>query len=170
MAEGPSLNETISPFERLLVALARAEIDFAVVGGVAVCLNGYVRTTEDVDILVDESPVNVGRLLEVLEAFGEGHARELAVSDFAPAEGAIRIVEEFPLDVFTRMRGHSLQDLRPRLRRFATFGVSISYLDPTALIELKRGSWREKDQIDVAAMGRVLSWEEAGRTGPAPFE
>ena len=39
-------------FEKLLVTLARAEVRFIVVGGLAVSLNGYVRLTEDVDFVV----------------------------------------------------------------------------------------------------------------------
>jgi hypothetical protein len=33
-------------------------------GGVAVCLNGFVRTTEDLDLVVDPSPENIQRLLK----------------------------------------------------------------------------------------------------------
>lgn len=48
-------------FEKLLVGLARAGVDFAVVGGVAVSLNGFIRATDDVDILVDEDRLNILR-------------------------------------------------------------------------------------------------------------
>ena len=53
MPQDPSRepNETISRFERLLADLARSEVDFAVVGGLAVILNGYPRLTLDADIL-----------------------------------------------------------------------------------------------------------------------
>ncbi len=37
-----------------------------------------------------------------------GWARELKVEDFAPQGGFIRVMEEFDVDIFTRMRGHSL--------------------------------------------------------------
>jgi hypothetical protein len=61
MSEIPA--ENFSQFERLLVGLVRGGIDFAVVGGVAVSLNGFVRTTEDVDILISEAGENVVKLL-----------------------------------------------------------------------------------------------------------
>jgi len=51
-----------TPYEKLLAKLARAEIEFIIVGGVAVALNGFVRTTE-VDILIESSAENVTRLL-----------------------------------------------------------------------------------------------------------
>src|SRR5262245_47868728 len=113
---------TISRFERLLVALARAEVDFCVVGGLAVVLNGYGRFTEDADILINDSSPNVRRLLDVLKQWGEGWARELNIEDFVPQEGSIRVQEEneFDLDIFTRMRGKSLDDFRSSLRLFTT--------------------------------------------------
>ena len=52
------------------------------VGGLAVTLQGYVRFTEDVDILIESSLGNVTKLLEVLGNFGEGFANELSPDDF----------------------------------------------------------------------------------------
>lgn len=54
------------------------------------------------------------------------------------------------------MRGKSLDDFRPRVRHVKMEGVSMAYLAPEDLIFLKQGSWREKDQLDVAAMKQVL--------------
>ena len=81
-------------FERLLELLADGEVHFVLVGGVAVTLHGYVRLTEDVDILIEPSAANVQRLLDCLANYGEGFAQELSVADFGDEEGAIRIVEE----------------------------------------------------------------------------
>lgn len=63
-----------TPYEKLLAKLARAEVKFTIIGGVAGALNGFVRTTEDVDILIEASADNVDRLLRELGHFGEGHA------------------------------------------------------------------------------------------------
>jgi hypothetical protein len=148
--------ETVSRFEKLLVALAWAGIDYAVAGGLAVILNGYPRVTVDVDILVNDSPENLRRLLDCLAGWGEGWARELKVEDFVPQEGSIRVMEEFDLDIFTRMAGKSLEDFRPRLRYLDAAGARIPYLAPQDLILLKEGSRREKDQLDVAALRKIL--------------
>jgi len=42
-------------FEKLLALLADGNVAFVLVGGVAVTLHGYVRLTEDVDILIEAS-------------------------------------------------------------------------------------------------------------------
>jgi hypothetical protein len=154
-----SPNESFFRFESLLVELARAGVDFATVGGVAVSLNGFVRATEDVDILAHNSPENLRKLLDCLKLWGEGWARELKVDDFAVEEGSIRVMEDFNLDIFVKMRGKTLDDFRPNLRFFESDGVRIAYLSPADLIFLKHGSWREKDQIDVAMMKEIIARE-----------
>jgi acylphosphatase len=141
-----------TPYERLLAKLARADVKFIIVRGVAVALNGFVRTTEDVDILVEASAENVTRFLNELGNFGEGHARELSPADFSDSEGAIRIIEDFPLDVFTIMRGKRYADLFDATKTTRIDDVVVRYLDAEALIALKSDSQREQDRIDVSAL------------------
>jgi hypothetical protein len=148
--------ENISQFEKLLAALARANVDFAVVGGLAVILNGYPRLTIDVDVLVHASLENLQKLLHCLAGWGEGWARDLKPEDFTFDAGAVRVMEEFDLDIFTRMKEKTLDDFRPRLRYLETSGVRIPYLAPEDLIFLKEDSWRDKDKLDVQAMREII--------------
>jgi len=159
MNPSPDSKRTISQFERLLAGLARGGVDFAVVGGLAVILNGYPRLTLDADILVHDAPDNLRKLLRLLEGWGEGWARELKVEDFVAQEGSIRVMEDFDLDIFVRMRGKALDDFRPNLRYLVSEDIRIPYLAPGDLIFLKEGSWREKDQLDVSAMKEILARE-----------
>ncbi len=144
-----------TPYEKLLAKLVRAEVKFIIVGGVAVALNGFVRTTEDVDILIEASAENVTRLLDELGNFGEGHARELSPADFSDSEGAIRIIEDFPLDVFTMMRGKRYADLVGSTKTTRIDDVEVRYLNSEALIALKSDSQRDQDRIDVSALRAV---------------
>ncbi len=163
MENPPSPKETLSQFEKLLAGLARAEVDFAVVGGVAVALNGFNRNSNDVAILVDSAPANISRMLDHLKTWGEGWARELGPEDFITMEvGSIRIQEEFDLDVFVRMRERSLDDFRPRLRFLQSDEVRIPYLSAEDLIYCKASSWREKDQLDISALKKVIDRESGG--------
>ena len=148
-----------TPYEKLLANLARAEIKFIIVGGVAVALNGFVRTTEDVDILIQSSVENIRRMLDELMDFGEGHARELSIDDFSDSEGAVRIIEDFPLDVFTIMRGKHYIDLIGSTKTTRIDDVDVRYLDAEALIALKRDSQRDQDRIDAAALRSIQEHE-----------
>ena len=141
-----------TPYEKLLAKLARAEVKFIIVGGVAVALNGFVRTTEDVDILIEASADNVVRLLDELGHFGEGHARELTAADFSDSEGAIRIIEDFPLDVFTIIRGKRYADLVGTTKTTRIDDFEVRYLNAEGLIALKSDSQRDQDRIDVSAL------------------
>jgi predicted nucleotidyltransferase len=56
-----------APFEvgRMLGRLNDAELPYVVIGGIAVMVHGYVRPTEDLDLLVPERP-EVGEALRAL--------------------------------------------------------------------------------------------------------
>ena len=142
-------------FESALAALSRAEVRYLVVGGVACALNGFVRATEDVDILVDADGDNVRRLIAALSSVGEGHARSFQPEDFGDEEGAVRLVEDFPIDVFTRMGGRRYADLLP-YRSVFQGSVPIPYVNAEGLILLKSKSVREQDRIDVANLREIL--------------
>ena len=145
-------------FEKLLVLLAEAGVDFIVVGGIAVSIQGYVRLTEDVDLLIDGSLENVNRLLARLAGYGEGFARELSPDDFNDEEGAIRIVEETEqcqVDIFTRMSGRRYVDVISDADRFGVGGYQIAVASKASLIGWKSKSVREKDQFDAMALRRL---------------
>jgi hypothetical protein len=147
-------------FEELLEGLSKKNIDYILVGGLAVDICGFSRATMDVDIIVEVSKENIEKLLHCLKLFGEGSAGELNPEDFSLEEGCIRIVEAFPLDVFTLMRGHTYQNLLPHSDIFVTErGVNIRYLNVDGLIELKEGSIRSKDQLDVQELRKIKKGE-----------
>jgi hypothetical protein len=140
-------------FEGLLQLLSSNGIRFIVVGGVACALNGFVRATEDLDILVDSSEGNIKKLLNVLLGWGRGYAKELNVSDFPVSPGAIRVIEDFPLDIFTLLNEKTYQDYLAGTKKT---DKGFLYLDPENLIETKRDSLSEKDKIDMLALQKLL--------------
>jgi hypothetical protein len=145
----------ITTFESLLEGLVQAKVDLILVGGLAVCLNGFVRLTEDLDILVDSAPENVDRLLERLKTFGEGSGATLELADFSHEPGALRVSEDFVLDIFVMMNGKTYADLLPHTADFQlTSEISIRYLTTRGLIETKGGSVRDKDQFDLIVLKR----------------
>jgi hypothetical protein len=148
-----------SSYAKLLASLAEARIDFVTVGGLACAMNGHVRMTEDVDILVRREDRNLNLLLATLTGFGEGYARELSLEDFPDEEGAVRVIEEFPIDIFVRMNGHTYESLQSNIEQLPLNDLSLPYLDIAGLLLLKKDSLREKDQIDVLALNRLLENE-----------
>lgn len=150
------MSDKPTTFEELLADLSRHDVDYILVGGLAVALCGFVRATLDVDILIQADSENVRRMLQRLEHFGEGHAQELDPSDFVLEEGSIRIVEDFAVDVFTVMSGSKYEDLLPLTARHRIDDVEVAYLNAEGLITLKAKSLRPQDQIDVQALRDIL--------------
>jgi hypothetical protein len=147
----------ITSYEELLERLVQEKVEFALAGGLAVCLNGFVRTTDDVDLLVGNSPENVTRLTRCLAEFGEGHGKDLTAGDLTDEPGAVRIQEDFSLDLFVRMNGKCLADFAGQIGHYPLkSGIRIPYLKAEALIETKRGSSREKDRADIGALSDIL--------------
>lgn len=150
----------MTTFASVLAALARSDVDFLVVGGLAVAQAGYARYTEDVDLLVEPSESNLVRLISALAAVGDGAAAELSPDDFPLEEGAIRVVEDVVIDLFTLMSGRTYADLLPLSEQHDIEGESVHFLGAEGLIRLKAASLRPKDQLDVAALRDLLAGRE----------
>jgi predicted nucleotidyltransferase len=146
-------------FEKLLVLLAERGVRFIVVGGVAVTLQGYVRLTEDVDLLVEPTVANIQMLLATLSGWGDGFASGLTPADFDDSEGAIRIVEEAEqcqVDLFTRLSGRRYSDVLLDADTLILQGHAIRYASKFSLIGWKGVSIREKDRLDAMALRELM--------------
>jgi hypothetical protein len=97
----------------LLAALYAAEARFVLIGGVAVAAHGYVRATEDLDIVPDPSAENLRRLGDALVRMGA--TMPLAEGrDFVPRDDNARLARgesvtldtgDGPLDIVQRTPG-----------------------------------------------------------------
>ena len=54
----------------ILCTLAEHEVDYVVIGGLAVQAHGHPRTTQDLDLVPEPSAANLRRLRTALEAMG----------------------------------------------------------------------------------------------------
>lgn len=61
----PVVNE-----RRIFSVLQEHQVPFVVIGGRAVIAHGFIRTTEDVDVIFDRTPATELRLLAALQALG----------------------------------------------------------------------------------------------------
>jgi len=68
----------VGEIEAVVVALNRAHVRYLVVGGVAVVLHGYLRTTGDLDLVLQLEPGNLQRAMAAL--------KQLAYRPHAPVE------------------------------------------------------------------------------------
>ena len=127
-------------------------MEYALIGGYALALQGIVRLTEDVDILVEPTVENARRWVRALSKLPDGAARELAGDDTLHEDlYAIRINDEFTVDVMNSASGLTWDDLKPYRKRIE--GVSVVSLE--GLLRMKEHG-RLKDQADAEAIRRAL--------------
>jgi hypothetical protein len=98
---------------RVIARLLEAEhTDYAVIGGYALALQGIVRLTEDVDILVKPTPENAQCWVRALAHLPDSATAELVGDNTLHEEPyAIRINDEFTIDVMNSASGYSWDDL-----------------------------------------------------------
>lgn len=168
----------VGEIEAVLDALNRANVRYLVVGGVAVVLHGYLRTTADLDLVIQLERENVLRGMAALrdlqyrsrapvpaEALADQSVRErwvrekgLAVfSLWSPAHPTLEIdvlvSEPFDFDaVFSRA-------IRVPLEK-----TEVTVIALEDLITLKRQVGRPRDLEDVAALESLRQAEGPGES------
>jgi hypothetical protein len=143
-------------------ALARyldeAGAEYALVGAYAIAAHGFSRFSEDIDILVNPSAENSRRWILALSRLPDRAAAELAAEGDVFADDkryAIRINDEFTVDVMPSIAGLSWQEMRQHVMSISIDGVSIRVLDLPGLLKTKQGL-RPKDQMDAAVIAEAL--------------
>ena len=152
------------PLLRLMERLEEEGVHYVLIGGQAVRLNGFVRATEDVDLLVEATMENGKRIKRAL-AFLPA-AAELDVSWFTPdgrghAEN-IRVADALLVDLVFEANGETWKSLAPYVREIAIDGVKLRVPDIDGLLKTK-SRYRAKDQLD----RRVLLRIKRGLDAPA---
>jgi predicted nucleotidyltransferase len=147
----------------LLHRLAEARVDFVVVGGVAVAVQGYGRATKDLDITYATNGANLERLGHVLTEL-DAHLR--GVPDdvpFVPDATTLKRVSiltldtrEGPLDLLVDPAGAPpYERLRERAETIDLDGREFRVAGIDDLLAMKRAAGRPQDLADVDALETV---------------
>lgn len=126
---------------------------YLIVGGHACILHGLVRTTEDVDLLVEENEDNYRRVIAALSELQDGAAAELTPKDIQD-NVVIKIADEVIVDISRRAWTVSYADAIKSALAVVVDGVQIPYVGLTALIASK-ATYREKDVADLGLLRRL---------------
>jgi hypothetical protein len=176
-AEQPALHA-----DQLLRTLAEHEVDYVLIGGVAIQAYGHVRTTLDLDVIAAWTPENMRRLAAALGQLGahlRGVDAELLGIDLTDSrqlyEGGNFLMRTIggDLDVFavdqTVGAPRSYEQLRERAVPVEVFGVRLLVAHPEDLIRMKVAAAefrdrpevkREQDRQDIAVLERLRAQEQ----------
>ncbi len=157
-------------FEKVFEALGDAGVQYVVVGGVAVVLQGYARMTLDIDLVVHLEDENLSRAIDALERAGMKPLLPVRARDFADEKTRRDWTENRNMLVFT-MRDDSLRpplvvDIFARepfpfdeFWRRATPVVighqEVRVASIADLVQMKQDSGRPKDLDDIANLTEI---------------
>jgi predicted nucleotidyltransferase len=130
-------------------------VQYVLVGGHAVNYYGYVRATQDMDLLVLPTQENAGRIIKALSAFGFGGAglpRELFERD----KGAVHLgVEPNRIDILTSLRGVDNSTIFAGMQSVEIDGLAVNIISLENLVQVKSSSDRPRDLADADELGKI---------------
>lgn len=154
----------LASFDAIVQALNSAGVRFLVVGGLAVNAHGYLRFTNDVDLVVRLSPGDITRAFVALASIGYHPAVPITAGQFAdPAlrqqwreEKRMLVLKfwsdahrETPLDLFVYEPFDFEAEERRAIRSSRPEDPPAPFADIPALIAMKREAGRPQDLIDI---------------------
>lgn len=133
----------------MLRCLNAAGVDYLLVGGWAVALHGYARTTGDLDIWICVDAENARRVYRALGEFGAPLAG-MSAEDFEE-DGMIFQIGVAPcrIDIINRISGVEYSEAVRRAKESESGGVPFRMISLEDLIANKKASARPKDLLDV---------------------
>jgi hypothetical protein len=144
----------------VLAAFAAAKVEFAVVGGVAVNMHGYVRATRDLDIFIRPTEENARVAFDTLLALGvplDG----LEPGDLLSEEANLRFGPEADqVDILSSIGEMSFDRVWRNRVETMVDGLSIPFISKADLMENKRQVRRLRDLADVEELARIPDTED----------
>jgi hypothetical protein len=154
--------------DAILRTLIEHEVEFVVIGGLAVALHGFPRGTKDVDIVPAPDPDNHERLYEALSSLdaqpleiGDFRAEELPVPftrdglaeggnwALATSAGRVDVLQWLPgIDAFRQLRANAVEADVPGVGKTLFAG----YAD---FVAMKRAAGRPQDERDLEELRAV---------------
>ncbi len=139
-------------------ALARHEVEYVTIGGVAIQAYGGQRMTQDLDVAIAASSENAARLAEALDELdarilgpnGEASKAVPSAALLASGDQWHLITVHGPLDVLT-LPAHlgSFAAMRARAHEVSLGGVIVPIAHRDDLLKMKRAAGRPQDLADV---------------------
>jgi predicted nucleotidyltransferase len=149
--------------QEILRVLEAHNVQFVVIGGIAVQAHGYIRSTKDLDVIVQPTTLNLSRLSEALreleaELRGAGTLKLTDPHQLRRAPLIRLMTKAGPLDVVNleHVRGgpRTYEALQQAALVVELSGSKVAVAGLSDLIRMKRATGRDHDLADIEALTR----------------
>jgi hypothetical protein len=145
-------------FRDFISQLNIAKVRYILVGGFSVILNGYSRTTGDMDIWVDRNPENYQKLKNAFRNFGMP-VFDMTEENFLshPVWDVFTFgVPPSAIDIMVNLKGLSFEECFKNAFIFIDDDLSVKTLHINDLIAAKTAAGRSKDLDDIENLKRKI--------------
>jgi len=154
---------TLDEARRILAALEREQVEYVLIGAMAMAAQGLIRATRDLDFFVEPSPDNVERLKRALRAvFHDPSVDEISAEDLAGGYPAIEYVPPgggYSLDILSRL-GDAFRYEDVEWEETVLEGIRVRVATPRMLFRMKKDTVRPQDRVDAAWIQRTFDLQE----------
>jgi len=137
---------TLEDFINLCKQLNSKNVKYIVIGGMAIIQHGFVRATEDIDLLVDASAENEKKIKDALFYLPDKAVKDLNSGDI-DSYSVVRIADEIVIDLMKSAGGIDYNKASTSIIMVDIDGVSIPFATIDLLWRMKQTA-REKDELD----------------------
>ena len=136
-------------FSEFLRLLNAHRVNYLLIGGFAVALHGYPRSTSDMDIWIERSRDNAERLIACLQEFGFD-SPALTLELFTASDSIVQMgITPVRIDVVTSIDGVNFAHCQSRALTHLISNMPIRVISLDDLKANKRASGRPKDIDDL---------------------
>jgi hypothetical protein len=144
-------NPTPDDLLEFLRLLQGNHVDFVLVGGYAVAFHGYIRSTQDLDILYRNTPGNRQGITQALLDFG--FPKQVISDDLFQAGSILRMgLPPSRIEMLNEVSGVSVDEIWQH-RVLGDFeGLKVHFISLDDLRKNKKAAGRAKDLLDLAEL------------------
>ncbi len=135
--------------------LNKRKVKYIMVGGVATNLNGYQRSTEDVDVWLKETKANRENFRKAYEDYSGENYYMINTMQIVPGWKCLYLNNGYKLDLMVNMKGLEGYSCEQCLKLAGIAGFLVPFLHINHLIVNKKAVNGPKDQIDVIYLERI---------------
>ena len=138
-------------FQDFIRALNEAKVRYVLVGGYAVILHGYNRTTGDLDIWLERTEENYTRLVSAFRIFNMP-VFDMSLENFLNTSQYDVFTFGVPpvsIDIMLNVKGLDFKEALSMAERKVIDDVNVNLIDLQSLIKAKKASGRHRDLDDI---------------------
>ena len=143
---------------KLCAALNNEGALYIVVGGIAVNHQGFLRATEAIDLLLEDSRENQAKVLHALEVLPDKAVLQVQADDLDQYT-VVRVADEVVVDLMLSTCGISYAEAAQDIEFKVIRGVSVPFASAKLLLRMKQ-TYRDKDVADRIFLQQKLQGKE----------